>query len=350
MFRSSLALARWLGPWADEQSSPKVRRTTEHVPSSRPGERPFRAWVYRPVSGRPRGAMLVIQGLHYAGPEDPRLDRFCKILAASGTLVLAPFLPDFARMRVEPTLGTDAERAFDHLLSLPDLPRRTRPGVFSVSFGSLPAVQVAARRPEVGGLMLFGGYADFHDTIHFSMHGAPGRPYDPLNHCVAFMNLVEQLPARDPTSLHAAWMEFIKRTWGRPHMKVDDAFHHVAHDIAARLVDRDLFLQTTGVLPGSHALFERALGDKDVRFLDPLPWARRVRCPAIVAHGREDDVIPFEQAAILADALPCSELHLTGLWSHSGHTGLGMIPAVLVRELVAMVGIVSGMAKSGRGL
>lgn len=343
--RSSLALARWLGPWADEQKSPSVRRSTVHVPASQPGERAFRAWVYRP-SLRPHGSMLLVQGLHYAGPEDPRLDRFCKILAASGTLVLAPFLPDFAHMRVEPTLGTDLERAFDHLLSLPDLPRRTRPGIFSVSFGSLPAIQVAARRPEVGGLMLFGGYADFHDTIHFSMEGAPGRPYDPLNHCVAFINLLEQLPAKDPASLEAGWIEMIKRTWGRPHMKENDAHHVVAREIASRLVDTELFLQTTGVLPGSRELFERALGDKDIGFLDPLPWARQVQCPAVVAHGREDDVIPFEQAAILAAALPHSRLHLTGLYSHSGHSGIGMIPA----ELSSMVGILVGMAKTGRGL
>ena len=294
---------------------------------------------------RPRAAMLVVQGLHYAGPEDPRLDRFCKILAASGALVLAPFLPDFARMRVEPTLATDAERAFDHLLSLPDLPHRTRPGVFSVSFGSLPAVQLASRRAEVGGLMLFGGYADFHDTINFSMKGAPGRPFDPLNHCVAFINLLEQLPATDPTSLNDAWMEFIKRTWGRPHFKRDNAHHRVAHEIASRLADDELFLITTGVLPGSRELFESALGDKPVDFLDPLPFARQVRCPAIVAHGREDDVIPFEQASILADALPQSELHLTGLYSHSGHSGIGMIPA----ELSSMIGILVGMAKTGRG-
>lgn len=289
--------------------------------------------------------MLVIQGLHYAGPEDPRLDRFCKILAASGTLVLAPFLPDFARMRVEPTLATDAERAFDHLLSLPDLPRRTRPGIFSVSFGSLPAIQVAARRPEVGGLMVFGGYADFDDTIHFSLEGAPDRPYDPLNHCVAFINLLEQLPAADPAGLEAGWMELIKRTWGRPHMKENDAHHVVAREIASRLVDAELFLQTTGLVPGSRALVDRALADKDIAFLDPLPWARRVRCPVVVAHGREDDVIPFEQASILADAIPNSRLHLTGLYSHSGHSGIGMIPA----ELTSMVGILVAWRKPAGG-
>ena len=35
------------------------------------------------------------------------------LLADAGILVLCPFLPDFSTMRVEPTLGPDAERAFD---------------------------------------------------------------------------------------------------------------------------------------------------------------------------------------------------------------------------------------------
>ena len=129
-------------------------------------------------------------------------------------------------------------------------------------------------------------------------------------------------------------------------MKEGNAHHVVAHDVASRLVDSELFLRTTGVLPGSAELLESALAHKDVAFLDPLPWARQVRCRTVVAHGREDDVIPFEHASVLADTLADARLHLTGLYSHSGHSGLGMIPA----ELASMVGILVGMTKTGRGL
>lgn len=311
----------------------------------------FPAWVYVPPR-KVAGALLLVPGLHYAGPADPRLDRFCRILADAGVLVLAPFLPDFARMRVEPTLGRDAERAFDVLLTLPERPRQLRPGVFSISFGSLPAIDLAARRADVGALMLFGGYADFRDAVRFSISGAAGRPHDPLNQCVVFMNLIEHMEVDDPERLYAAWMEFVRTTWGRPHMKEAEAYRPWARALAARRLegrDARTFLVSTGVLPGGPALAEAALAAKDTRHLDPLERARLVRCPTVVAHGRDDDVIPFEQAANLAAAIEGARLWITGLYAHTGQTGARELLRALPRELRAMVGILAGMARTASG-
>ena len=80
-WRTVLSLARWLGPWAGERRVPSgVTRDAIDVP----GERPFEAWRYQPASRRPIAAVVLVHGLHYAGPADPRLDRFARILAASG--------------------------------------------------------------------------------------------------------------------------------------------------------------------------------------------------------------------------------------------------------------------------
>jgi pimeloyl-ACP methyl ester carboxylesterase len=65
-----------------------------------------------------------------------------------------------------------------------------------------------------------------------------------------------------------------------------------------------------------------------------------VRRPVTVAHGREDDVIPFEHAARLAAALPHAEVHVTGLYDHTGPRR----PATLVAEARALVGVVAGIA------
>ncbi|MEM9071788.1 MAG: hypothetical protein AAGE52_24980 [Myxococcota bacterium] len=344
---AAFRLARWLGPWTGEKAVPlRVRRREMTVPAQADAL-PFPAWIYTP-EGPIHGALLLVQGLHYAGPADPRLDRFCRILADAGILVFAPFLPDFARMRVEPTLVRDAERAFDVLLSLPERPAHVRPGVFSISFGSLPAIALASKRPEVGGLMLFGGYADFRETIRFSLLGSPGRAHDPLNQCVVFMNLLEHLPTKDPASLQQAWMHYVKSTWGRPHMKPRAAFEPLARQIASSLGDenRELFLVGTGVLPGGKALLDETLPHKDVAHLDPLPFARVVACPTIVSHGRDDDVIPFEHAEKLQTAIPGASCFLTGMYAHTGHSGLASLLGQLPRELRAMVGIVQGMAST----
>ena len=95
-------LARWLGPWADATRAPAVITRDTEVAG-------LRVRIYGD-GGTP---YLIAPGLHYAGPDDPRMDRFCRILAAAGHHVAAPFVPDVPR--------ADAERARD-----PRLHRRVR--------------------------------------------------------------------------------------------------------------------------------------------------------------------------------------------------------------------------------
>jgi pimeloyl-ACP methyl ester carboxylesterase len=318
-------LARWLGPWTPESRRPAgVRRRRLRIG----GARPFDAWVYRP-RGRPRGALLVVPGLHYLGPADSRLDRFLAILAEAGLLVLCPFLPEFRRLRVGPSLVRDAAAAFDALEALPEKPP-VRPGVFSISFGSYPALELAAAagRDRVGALTVFGGYASFEDAIRFSLEGDPAQPHDPLNRPVVFLNLIEHLPGRprDPSALRDAWITYVRRTWGRPEMKRRARWEPLARAMARGLPPdaRGLFLRGTGAEPGGVELAARALrtARAELAHLDPRPACARIRCPVTIVHGRDDDVIPHTHARMLAEAIPDhvpTRVLLTGLYAHTGH-------------------------------
>src|SRR5690606_4803104 len=135
---------------------------------------------------------LLVPGLHYLGPADPRLDRFLAVLADAGILVLAPFLPELRELRVGPSLVPDTVASYEALLSLPDRPAG-RPGVFSISFANYPAIHLATQR-DVGALVLFGGYAEFDDVIRFSLEHASEVPQDPLNRPVVFLALLDHLP------------------------------------------------------------------------------------------------------------------------------------------------------------
>src|SRR5690606_34537418 len=118
-------LARWLGPWADTTRAPRVASTEEEVDG-------IRVRIY----GRPRRrTFLIAPGLHYAGPDDPRMDRFCRILAAAGHLVVAPFIPSYLALRPDARAIHDFSRIADALPRWSD----DRPIVFSISFGSLLA-------------------------------------------------------------------------------------------------------------------------------------------------------------------------------------------------------------------
>ncbi|MBX3271668.1 MAG: hypothetical protein KF729_15485 [Sandaracinaceae bacterium] len=338
-------LARWLGPWASEAVRPPVRRRAVRFE----GERgPLEAWAYTPRDRAPAGATLVVPGLHYLGPADVRLDRFNAILAASGQLVLCPFLPEFRRARVGPALVPDALAAYDALAALPDAPHR-RPGIFSISFGSYPAIHVAARR-DPGALTIFGGYASFDEAIRFSLEGDPDRPHDPLNRPVVFINLLEHLPDAPPdrARLGDAWLELVRRTWGKLEMK-EGGFRELARAMSARLPasHRVLFEIGAGIRGGGVEVIRAALveGRRTLLHLDPAPVIGDVRCPVSVVHGRDDDVIPYTQAERLHELFEGSQLLLTGLYAHTGAALPS--PRAALDEGRAMIGIVEAMTDGG---
>jgi pimeloyl-ACP methyl ester carboxylesterase len=342
-------LARWLGPWASESRRPRrVLRRCVRVDAGVP----FVAWVYRPTR-EPVGALLVVPGLHYLGPADPRLDRFLAILAHAGFVALCPFLPELRALRVGPSLVPHTAAAFDALRALPEVPRDARPGVFSISFGSYPALHLAASHDAVGALVIFGGYASFEDVIRFSLEGNPDRPHDPLNRPVVFLNLLDHLdgvPA-DPEPLRRAWITFVRRTWGRPAMKERAAFEPIARSIAARLPEgsRELFAIGTGLSEGGVELVRAALerARPSLAHLDARPICGRIRAPITIVHGRDDDVIPHTHAAMLAQAMPAhARVLTTGLYAHTGH---GMPhPGALAAEVRTLAAILEAIADAGR--
>jgi len=356
-------LGRWLGPWADGQACPRdVRREEILVAPRRAGDRPFSAFLYTQMSGRrAAGSLLLVPGLHYLGPLDPRMDRFARILAASGLVVLAPRLPDFTSLVLGRGVFDDLERAFVTLKSLTNHAAE-RPGVFSISFGSLPSLWLTSASSvasEVGSLVIFGGYADFDDTLRFCIHGRAGAAHDPLNRPVVFINLMPWLEGRpdDPEPLFAALRKYVEATWGKPEMKVDGKWQLVARAVAEELSPemRPLFFAATGVSGETTALFDSALSRArgDFAWLDPLPFALNVRCPVHLIHGADDDVIPYEQAYSIADRLPkgaLEGLHITGLYGHTHKAqsgfGLDRVPA-MAREVATLVRMLSAVARSG---
>ena len=101
MIGSTLSLARWLGPWADAKKAPQVPARDEDLDG-------MRIRIY----GRHGHPYLIAPGLHYAGPDDPRLDRFCRILANAGHLVIAPFIPDYLALMPSARAIEDFRRVF----------------------------------------------------------------------------------------------------------------------------------------------------------------------------------------------------------------------------------------------
>ncbi len=333
--KTTLTLARWLGPWADPKRAPDVGITDDHVEG-------IRVRLFHPAN-KPRRTFLIAQGLHYAGADDPRLDRFCRILARAGHLVIAPYVPAYLAL----TPNAQAKREFLGVAQA--LPRWSdqKPVVFSISFGSLLAFSLAAEHPElVERLVVFGGYYDFREMMKFCLTGelSNGRrtARDPLNQPAVLINLAHLLDTPDPAELIEGWRRFVKATWGRPELKAREKFLPIAEQLAATLPAqlREHFLLGVGARDGSAPWALEALSRFDDRELDPRPYLARIRCRVDLVHGVDDDVIPFEHAHALGAALTDGRVHVTGLYGHSGIAK----PSAITRELATMLRVLAAMS------
>ena len=131
-FKNFLKMAFWLGPLSSDEKRPGGFTRKELVIPLK--NRSIKAWLYTP-NGKIEGVFLMAPGFHFLGPAVERFVRFNSILASSGFMLLCPFIEDYLDMRVLPRTEDDFKACFDTLESLPERPRKMKPGVFSVSFG-----------------------------------------------------------------------------------------------------------------------------------------------------------------------------------------------------------------------
>lgn len=339
-----LTLARWLGPWADATKSPDVRVVDDELDG-------MRVKIFG--EARPRAkTFLIAPGLHYAAADDPRLDRFCRILARAGHLVVAPYIPDYLALIPTAQAKADFARAFDALPRWS--PSTSKPIVFSISFGSLLALALAAERgDEIERVVLFGPYAELRATLIFCLTGVTtdGRTAtrDPMNQPVVLMNLIDHLRDAPPSGplrdeLMAGWRRYIERVWGRMEMKQDGRYLEVARAVRPTVPPdvHVLYDIGTGLAPGAPDLVLDALARFDATNIDPAPYLARVTSRVDLVHGMDDDVIPFEHSHALAAQLPNARVHITGLY---GHTGSAMPRlATAAKELWTMLKILRVMS------
>lgn len=331
------------------------------------------ATLYRPAGQR--GALpgwVVLHGLTRPGRRHRSLIRFARAVASAGNLVYVPEIPEWRELRVAPAPTMSTIRAAVLALQARDDVRHDRVGLFGFSFGATQAL-VAATDDDVAsqlaGIAAWGGYSDLRRLFRFGLtgrHELDGSTWelrpDPYGVWIMagnYLPLVPGLEDSEPvaTALHAlaiesgehgayAWDPVYDAAKTRLRGDLDPA-HHALFDMLAPL--------TTAPRPDPERaldIAERLAATAIARepLLDPTPFLGNVRVPVVVAHGRDDRLIPFTESLRLARQLPDAmvrSVNVTALFQHSGGTqgGLGALGtareaarfALLLRRVLHLV-------------
>lgn len=315
------------------------------------------ATLYRPADERRYPGWVVLHGLTRTGRAHPSLIRFARSVAAAGNVVYVPEIPEWRDLRVEPSLTIETIRAAVTALQQRDDVLHEHVGLFGFSFGATQAL-VAATEPEVAGMLAgvaaWGGYCDLRRTFRFGLTGLHDfgtttyqmQP-DPYGAWVMAGNYLPRVPGYSGSeavgrALHDLALEAGERgtyAW-------DPVYDESKHRLRTRLPagQRDLFDMIAPLTTQPRRDHERILELADRLattalqldpLLDPRPHLQAVHVPVLVAHGRDDRLIPFSESLRLADALPAATLRrltVTALFQHSGGTQSGLGPIGLARE------------------
>jgi hypothetical protein len=251
---------------------------------------------YRPAA--PRGALLLVHGLSRAGRRHPELVRLARLLSRHGQLVLVPQLEGLAAFRLGGREVEEIEAAVRYLRG-----SGHRAGIAGFSFGAGPALLAAVRQPDLRLAGSFGGYADLRNVIEFvttGVHRFGGQRYTARQEEYNRWKLLALLAAFAEEARDRALLgEIAERKLANP---------------AA-----DAGPLEAGLGPGGSAVLAVAVNRRGenvapllVRLpaparealdrLSPLAAVPRLPGRLLLAHGADDDSIPFTESLRLAEA------------------------------------------------
>ncbi len=314
----------------------------------RRGDETLPASLYLPARAAAAGHRLpgwvALHGLTYLGREHRELESLVRGLAASGTAVLVPDIPEWRALRVAPEAAEATIRA-----AVPALTERPgvdpdRVGVMGFSFGGTHALMASTAptlRDRLAAVVSWGGYADLRRTLRIAClgrHELDGATHrldpDPYGRWIFAGNYLTGIPDhRDDAGLADALLGLALevgrrgiRAWepATDPLKADvraglEPRQREVFDLLAPPTDRPLTAEQEERLEGLADALATAALEREPR-LDPSPHLPRVTVPVFLAHGRDDRLIPWSELVRLRRALPANVIRhhvVTGLFGHS---------------------------------
>lgn len=300
---------------------------------------------------------VVLHGITGPGRHHPVLLRFCRALAGSRATVLIPEVTPWKELRIDPMVADRTIAGATRFLAGQAGVAPGGVGVVGFSFGATQAL-VTAARPELRDVLRsvvgFGGYCDLGRTLRFMMlgeHDWRGERYgaepDPYGRWIVAGNYLTAVPGMERMEAVAEAARDLARESARRWVYAGDPSYD---PYKAELRDRldpserelwDLIAPPTG----------RAAADAETRELaDRLIAAALARHPqldatrvfptidrrVVLAHGRDDRLVPFTESLRLREHLTAADVSVTvtRLFAHSrGAEGLRLreYPGEMIR-------------------
>lgn len=328
--RSHLRAASLLARFSDRDDAPSpgwLARVMRHPIAERESTiAGTRARTYAPtdVSETAVPALLLVHGVHWKGIDDPRLQHFARVLAASGLVVVTPNIVELTDYRIDPasivTIGESTrELAAQH---------GTRSvGVLALSFaGGLSLV--AASEPEYAPSFRFVATVGAHDDL--------GR--------VLSFFVTDEAPRPDGTMFRTHAHDY--GTVVLEYSHVEDFFapadvaiaretlRSVLHEDFAAATERARALSSAGaekmkevIGHDVHALAPELLAEIDrlrpgFAAVSPSAHVGALKVPTFVLHGAGDTLIPPSEADWIAHDVPAAEMRVELISHAMEHVGL----------------------------
>ena len=267
--------------------------------------------VYRIPGGKKRAGVLVFLGIIPVPKNDHRVVNLCNALARSGFVAMFPWSTSMMAKRIKPDESDNLVRAFQYLQNL-EYVDPARVGMVGFCVGSSIST-VAASDPRINGdvsfLSAFGGYYNLADMVaqvasHNSFDGSTVEPWE-ANHLtveVLTNQLIQGLSeGNDKRTLETIFVEGADpegqgvdelSTEGKLAYRILEST--ASQDGAARITLEEAQHLVQSLAPGFQS---------DVAAVSPEASIGNLKAKVMIAHDREDNLVPVEESRRLADAL-----------------------------------------------
>ncbi len=270
----------------------------------------MKADLYLPHPEGKRGGILLNHGVIDTGKDDPRLKRFASVLCRAGFVVFVPDLKGMRAFRIAPSDIEEIKAAFSHLLSRQEV-RPDSCGLFGFSYGVGPTI-IAACRPEIRDkvrfVVSFGGYYDLKNVLsfiatgHFEFQGH--RYFRKPQEYGKWVFLANNLDWIESAEDRAVLRRILKVKLRDEHAPIDSFLSQLGEE------GRNVLNLLSHADPSQTESFIQKLPPairSSMTALSVAPVFKDLRASLILAHGEDDDLIPFTETLRLAQAAPHPE-------------------------------------------